>query len=268
MPIHSFFIQDDLILPIDAYTPNFGIEIYEVIRVINGVPLFIDDHLQRFTHSAWLLHLEIPLSGRQISERLKTLVGANGIETGNIRFSWCFRPCGRFQAYFIPHHYPDNELVRKGVPCGLLHAKRSDPNVKAVQPNLREMADNLIREEGLYEAILVKEGGLITEGSRSNLFFVKGNELITAPDEEVLPGITRRKVIDIADRMGIPVSYRMVNESELPSMQAVFITGTSPKVLPIASIGKMKFNPVLPVVRELIDAYDREIEECIRNYQA
>ncbi|HAX96835.1 MAG TPA: aminotransferase class IV [Prolixibacteraceae bacterium] len=268
MPIHSFFIQDDLILPVDAYTPNFGIEIYEVIRVINGVPLFIDDHLQRFTHSAWLLHLEIPLTGHEVSERLKSLIQANRIETGNIRFSWCFRPCGRFQAYFIPHHYPDAELVTKGVSCGLLHAERYDPNVKAVQANLREMADKLIREEGWYEVILVKEGGLITEGSRSNLFFVKGNELITAPDEDILPGITRKKVIEIAGRKGIAVTYRMVNESELPSMQAVFITGTSPKVLPILSIGKLEFKPALPVVRELVDAYDQEIEAFIRESQA
>ena len=268
MPIHSFFIQDDLVLPVESYTPNYGIEIYEVIRVIRGVPLFIDNHLQRFTHSAWLLHLEIPLASHDVYDRLNTLVKANGIDNGNVRFSWCFRPCGRFQAYFIPHHYPDDEMVRKGVPCGLLHAERSDPNVKAVQANLREMADRLIRDEGLYEVILVKEGGLITEGSRSNLFFVKGNELITAPDEEVLPGITRRKVIDIAGRMGIPVTYRMVNESELPFMQAVFITGTSPKVLPVASIGELEFNPVSPIIRVLIEAYDEEIEDCIRKNQA
>ena len=72
MPIHSFFILDDQILPVEAYTANFGIEIYEVIRVIERVPLFIEDHLQRFNHSAWLLHLEIPLDSREISKRLKS----------------------------------------------------------------------------------------------------------------------------------------------------------------------------------------------------
>lgn len=268
MPIHSFFIQDDQILPVEAYTANFGIEIYEVIRVIERVPLFIDDHLQRFTHSAWLLHLEIPLGSKEISERLNSLIDANGIENGNVRFSWCFRPCGRFQAYFITHHYPDLNMVRKGVRCGLLHAVRHDPNVKAVQASLRELADKLIRENEWYEVILVKKGGLITEGSRSNLFFVKGQELITAPDEEVLPGITRKKVIEIASHRNIPVTYRMVTEAELPQMQAVFITGTSPKVLPIASIGNMEYDPALPLVRELIEAYDREIEACIREYNA
>ncbi len=268
MPIHSFFIEDDQILPVDAYTPNFGIEIYEVIRIIRGVPLFIDDHLQRFTHSAWLLHLEIPISGHEISERLKRLIMVNGIKNGNICFSWCFRPCGRFQAYFIPHHYPDQELVLKGVRCGLLYAERHDPNVKAVQASLRDMADKLMREEGWYEVILVKEGGLITEGSRSNLFFVMGKELITAPDEEILPGITRKKVIEIAGRKNIPFNYRLVTETELSQMQAVFISGTSPKVLPIASIGHMQFDPVNPVVRELVEAYDQEIEACIHGYKA
>lgn len=268
MPIHSFFIQDDQILPVEAYTANFGIEIYEVIRVIERVPLFIEDHLQRFNHSAWLLHLEIPLDSREISKRLKSLIEANGIENGNIRFSWCFRPCGRFQAYFIPHRYPDINMVSKGVRCGLLHAERLDPNIKAVQASLRDLADKLIRENEWYEVILVKKGGLITEGSRSNLFFVKGQELITAPDEEVLPGITRKKVIEIAEDRNIPVTYRMVTEGELSQMQGVFLTGTSPKVLPIASIGNMEFDMAIPLVRELIEAYDRKIEACIREYKA
>jgi branched-chain amino acid aminotransferase len=265
MLLHKFFIQDKELLPVEKHTANSGIEIYEVVRVINGVPLFFEDHLKRFYHSAWLLHLQIPLTETEVHSALIRLIKSNGIAEGNIRFSYCFRPCGRFQAFFIPHSYPTASMVASGVNCGLYQALRSDPNVKAVQAGIRQGADKLMAENVWYEVLLVNENGRISEGSRSNVFFVKDGALITAPDEEILPGITRKKVIELADESGIPLHYESLHKDNLSMMDAVFLTGTSPKVLPVRRVGDLLFSIDNPLVKKLVEGYNDLIDKYITN---
>lgn len=263
MLLHKFFIQDKELLPVEQYVANSGIEIYEVIRVINGVPLFLEDHLKRFYHSSWLLHLQIPLNEAEVHSSLIQLIKSNEIKEGNIRFSYCFRPCGRFQAFYIPHFYPTAEMVISGVNCGLYQALRHDPNVKTVQAGIRQGADKLMAENGWYEVLLVNEDGRISEGSRSNVFFVKDGALITAPDEEILPGITRKKVIELAIQNGIPVKYESINSAALSEVESVFLTGTSPKVLPVRRVGDLLFRIDHPLVQKLIEDYNDLIERYI-----
>lgn len=265
MLLHRFFIQDKELLPAEQYLANSGIEIYEVVRVINGVPLFLEDHLKRFYHSAWLLHLQIPLTEAEVHSALIQLIKSNGVGEGNIRFSYCFRPCGRFQAFYIPHFYPTTEMVISGVNCGLYQSSRNDPNVKAVQAGIRQGADKFMAENGWYEVLLVNEDGRISEGSRSNVFFVKDGALITAPDEEILPGITRKKVIELAIRNGIQVKYESIKTADLSQEESVFLTGTSPKVLRVRRVGDLLFRIDHPLVQNLVDDYNDLIDKYITN---
>ena len=265
MLLHRYFIRDESVLEVGAFQPNTGIEIYEVIRVIKRVPLFLEDHLKRFFHSAWLCHLDIPVSEELIASRLTRLIDENKVEEGNIRFSYCFRPAGNFQAYFIPHHYPCGDEVRNGIVCGILRAERNDPNAKVVQANLREAANQLMEEKGYYEVLLVNQQSAFTEGSRSNLFFLHKGTFITSPSGDVLPGVTRQKVLDVLHAMDKKVTKRNLLHEELISVEAAFITGTSPKVLPIRKIEGYSFRTDLPEIRELVDRYDRLIEQYIEN---
>ncbi len=263
MLLHTFYIQNNDLLPVKQYEANTGIEIYEVIRIMEGVPLFLEDHLKRFYHSAWLLHLLIPLTEEEIRSSLGLLVESNGIKEGNIRFSYCFRPCGKFQAYFIPHSYPLPAMVTEGVNCGLLYASRNDPNVKAVQAGLRLSADQLIAAQGFYEVLLVNDNAAITEGSRSNVFFVRNNQLVTAPDDDILPGITRKKVMELALAMGFAIKLESLPEVSLQEIESVFLTGTSPKILPVNRVGDLSYCTDHPLVCELIKAYDALINRYI-----
>jgi branched-chain amino acid aminotransferase len=268
MVLHRFFIQNGLVSEAAEFKPHTGIEIYEVVRVIGGIPLFLEDHFKRFFHSAWLCHLEIPLEEEEISAMLKMLIKVNGVENGNIRFAYCFRPTGDFQAYFIPHHYPDPRQVQEGVVCGILSAERFHPNAKVVQSNLREIADGLIAEKGWYEVLLVNQNGLFTEGSRSNLFFFRKGIFITSPSEDVLPGITRNKVIQILKSNKKEVIETDFLLSELDSADAAFLTGTSPKVIPVKQIGETSFRTDFPEIRRLIKAYDQFIQAYIEKHQS
>lgn len=115
------------------------------------------------------------------------LIISNEIIEGNIRFSYCFRPCGRFQSFFIPHLYPTAEMVASRVNCGLYQALRQDPNVKAVQAGIRQGADKLMTENGWYDVLLVNECGRISEGSRSNVFLLKIMHWLLPPTRKYYP---------------------------------------------------------------------------------
>jgi branched-chain amino acid aminotransferase len=263
MLLHRYFIQNGKVKETNAYLPHTGIEIYEVVRVMDKVPLFLEDHIKRFFHSAWLCHLEIPLDEESICTMLHKLIAVNGVEEGNIRFSWCFRPAGTFKAYFIPHYYPGESMVKDGVACGILYAERSDPNAKVFHSGLREKANQMISERGLYEVLLVNESGEFTEGSRSNLFFLKDGVFFTAHSGDILPGITRQKVMDLIVASGKRVVERNIRTNELSSVDAAFLTGSSPKVLPIRTIEKHSFRTDFAEIRELIADYDRLILQYV-----
>jgi branched-chain amino acid aminotransferase len=87
------------------------------------------------------------------------------------------------------------------------------------------------------------------------VFFIKNNQLITAPDQLVLSGITREKTIEIAKGLGIEILFRAVHCSELASFDACFITGTSPELLQVSSINKLTFTLNHPLYCMLKDEY-------------
>jgi branched-chain amino acid aminotransferase len=257
LPIHKFFIFNDEIKPAEVFIAgeNEG-GIYEVLRVVNGVPLFLQDHLERFYYSALLAGKTIRFSETQISTFLKNLIGKNKVTDGNVLISCKIN----LKAFFISHNYPTPEMYRDGVKCGILKAERENPNAKVFQTTVRQRADQMLAENGFYEVLLVDHNDKLTEGSRSNVFFVRGNGLVTSPGNKVLLGITRQKTIQLANDLNIQVNEREIEFDELQHFDAAFITGTSPKILPIQKIDGFTFNPQDGIVRQMMKSYDDLIE--------
>ncbi len=257
LPIHNFFVYNDEIKPAKDFIPgeNEG-GIYEVLRVVNSIPLFLQDHLERFYHSAQLAGKTVTFSQNQIKVLLEKLIEKNEISEGNILISCKIN----LKAFFIKHSYPTAEMYNNGVSCGILKAERENPNAKVFQTNVRQRADQMLAENGFYEVLLADHFDNITEGSRSNVFFIIGNQLVTSPGSKVLLGITRQKTLQMAHDLKIQINEREVNFNELKIFDAAFITGTSPKILPIRQIDEFTFNPHNEIVRLLIKSYDDLID--------
>ncbi|WP_372948369.1 aminotransferase class IV [Mariniphaga sp.] len=261
-PLHRYFIFNGELRPnalFKAFENSGGI--YEVLRVENGVPLFMEDHLERFYHSASLAGKTIRFNSDQISRFILELIHENKVLTGNILLS-CKE---NLKAFFILHKYPDPKWYQNGVRCGILKAERENPNAKVFQTPVRQQADKLMEKKDLYEVLLVDHLNRITEGSRSNVFFVEKNALFTPPGNEVLLGITRQKTILLAKEAGIPFFEKDVLLEDLPRFQAAFITGTSPKILPVSQIGEGKFDPQNYLVQLLRKKYDELIADYIKS---
>jgi len=160
--------------------------------------------------------------------------------------------------------FEEADAYEAGVRCGVLHAERITPNAKVLETSVRQQANRLIRDEGYYEVLLVDHEGRITEGSRSNVFFIQGDCLVTPPGHEVLLGITRQKTIQLAKNLGMPFREAEVKLEKLNGFQAAFLTGTSPKILPLSQIGDRRLNPQNSLMQQLRLEYDELIREYIR----
>jgi len=121
------------------------------------------------------------------------------------------------------------------------HQRRSDiipPQIKiAGNYTSSMMAKWQARKDGYDEIILTDEDGFITEAPTSNVFLVNNDgALLTAPEKEVLYGITRKSILDIADDEGIKTIVERIPLSELEDAKEVFITSSSHLVCPVIKI--------------------------------
>lgn len=257
--IHQFVIVDGQEVHSANYTPPCGNTIlYEVIRVTDGTFLFLNDHLDRLFYTAKLADVDLPLSGDEIKEQLERLVFINHAGTGNIQiiFQYELNQLIHYAFFFRPHSYPSAKDYRQGVKTILFEARRENPNAKIVQQSLRDRINEAISEKKAYEAILVHPEGYITEGSRSNFFMIKDGVVYTAPEIDVLSGITRKYISEVCRDLSIPLIEKRVTVKELGDMQAAFISGTSPKVLPVSEMEQYSFDPQNDILRKIMVRYD------------
>lgn len=248
-----------------GYAPDPSADLYyEVIRVIDGKYLFLEDHLERLQYSCKNRITGYP-GNPYILSQLKQLIEISEIREGNVRLL-LYSHSGRVNVscFFTSHFYPLEEEYSHGVKVRSFGFVRPDPNIKRWNEAFRKRVNQFIRDEQIYEAILVNEEGMLTEGSRSNLFFLdKQNHLITAPTKQVLPGITRKYVFQICDDLGIPILEETVRLSDISTMSACFISGTSPKVLPIHQLDNTTYNVGHPLIQKIVRAFNELVQASL-----
>ena len=268
----SFVYLDGNIIPSveDDRISAGEISFYEVIRTKEGVPLFYDDHLMRLGRGISTRYDPDPDLPAKIKVGFRALVKSESFREINVRITVTYT--GReysIHICYVPSSYPTDEMMRKGAGLILFHAERFHPEVKLLNNRLRMTIDSELERHKAYEALLVDRDGYVTEGSRSNVFFLSEDGVIhTAPDNMVLSGITRQKVIEICTADNLELIFRAVRVNDLHRFRSVFITGTSPMVLPVYSIDNQCYNVNNPVVEEIRMKYSALVSRSIREYKA
>lgn len=248
-------------------TPSDELVFYEVIRCMNRTLLFFEDHMDRLRNS---LNGSLEFNAEQIYEDTMQLLESLGMYDGNIKI---VLTRNILLIYQNRHYYPSLEQYSKGVAVGLLAWERDDPNVKAVREDYKRVVGEKLSESGLFgpyfETLLHGRDGHITEGSRSNVFFVCGNEVFTAPDELILLGITRKYVLEAIRQAGGVLTTRMFSADDLhDGVDAVFITGTSIGVLPVSSMENITFlSAVNPLVKRIAQAYSAIVDRYVESHR-
>ena len=260
----------------------YGDGVFETLRVYNGRAFRSQAHWGRLCRSASLIRLDVPFAERDYNERLERVISANGLMeavarvtvsrgVGPPRFTLDYdqRPTTVFSARPF-QGYPE-ELYRDGAKIVVAGTRRNSP--EAVNPAAKSanflnsvMARAEAEDEGAFEAVMLNADGFLTEGSITNLFMVREDELLTPSLEcGVLPGITRTTVLEIAPRVGIKTRQTMLRPEDMFQSDEVFITNTTAEIMPVVAVGSERVGNGKPgkATRALHGAY-RELvrEEC------
>lgn len=268
--INKYFIEKGTLKDIREFDEDIlkqkGI-VYEVFRVVDGIPMFLENHLDRITNSLSILGKKMPYSREEIKKQIKNLIIKNDVKIGNIKLLYdSLSDEKNLIAYFIKHSYPTKEMYEEGIRTILYFGERENPNAKIINQSFREGVNEAIKTNNAYEAILINNEGYVTEGSRSNIFMVKGDTLITSPVKAVLPGVTRGTIIDLCEKNNIKVVEKEVRYDEIKDMDGLFMSGTSPKILPINFVNDYRFDSGKNIiVKNLIKIFDENMKKYINS---
>jgi len=186
--------------------------IYEVMKVIEAKPLFFEDHIERFHNSMKKMGYTINLSDEEILKEMILLTRANLNKNTNIQIVYI--PIKDSEIYdfmvsFTDGLSPSKEQKENGVIVETVAIERENPAIKTVGASFKKQIKSQSRNKDTFEILLVNNEGYITEGSRSNVFFVKDGKVITAPAQNVLLGVTRKYILELCEKNQIEVEYRI-----------------------------------------------------------
>jgi D-alanine transaminase len=253
----------------------FGDGVYEVIPVYGGKPLRLEEHLRRLDYSLQAIRMDSPLVDSEWAKVCARLI--DGPEDQSI-YLQVTRGAAPKRDHAIPRGIaqtvfamctPITPIPIDGIKAITVTDNRwLRCNIKAITL----LANVLLRQDaidkGASEAILIRDEKVI-EGAASNIFLVLENILITPPlGSELLPGITRELVLELAKLKGIPTEERAVHVKELTSAQEIWLTSSTREVLPVVELNGSRVGggvpgPVWAVLQEAYQDYKAALRSDI-----
>lgn len=211
---------------------------YDVIRIIEGRPLFFEDHLRRIEEG--LRRAGEESRTPELRRVVRQLIAKNGGRAINQNLTVLAGGKAGLVAGFIESRYPTSEDYANGVLTASARIERTDPEVKTWQDDYKQKSARTKREHGVFEVLLVDRRGCVTEGSQSNVFFLRGGTVYT-PASRYLPGITRTKVQETLREQGAQIMETDIRLESAWEMEQAFLTGTSLFILPAQKLDRHSY---------------------------
>ncbi|WP_371371586.1 aminotransferase class IV [Sporomusa aerivorans] len=224
----------------------YGHGLFETMRAYGGRIFRLEDHLGRLEDSAGTLNWPVLPAREELSKAIDKVLQINNLPEASVRLTLsrgigasrpdaasCGQPTVAVYASLLPQPLPPAGWSSATVK---LRRNLSSPLVSIKSANY---LDNMLaraeaRQLGAHEAIMLNTNGSVAEGSMSNIFLVAAGRLITPHEMSgILPGITRRVVIELAHSADIPVEEREVEVEELAGADEIFLTSSIMEVIPV-----------------------------------
>ena len=237
---------------------HYGTGVFEGIRAYWNAAeeeLFVlrpREHYVRWKQNGGILHIDVPLTADQLCDITLELAQRNAFRTDLYIRPLAYKCAERIgvaiddqDAFFIVA-LPFGEYLHSenGLHAGVSSWRRIDDNAIPARAKIcgayanSALASDEARRCGFDEAILLNETGHVTEGATCNLFMRRKGRLITpAVTENVLEGITRDSIMELAAReLGLEIVERPIDRSELYVCDELFLTGTAVGVAPVTRV--------------------------------
>ena len=223
---------------------------FEVLRVYDGVPFALEEHLTRLERSA--RNLRLPVDLEAVRAELHRLLAQAGAGPAHEQLRIMLTRGGR-RIMFTESLYrlPERTSLRS-ITYSPTHVL---DGVKSLSYGANRLATRLAQEQGYDEALLVTPHGRVLEAPTSSLFWVKDGELLTPPlSDHILASITRAIVIEVTG-----ASERATTLTDLLDADEAFLASTVREVQPITRVDEHEFDAPGPVTAGVADAVERHI---------
>lgn len=233
-----------------------GWGLFEYLRTYHGRPFKLKEHLQRFYRSAKKVYLKPPLTEDALARLVKKLLRLNGSKKLGIRnkelgikiiltagpsrdgVTPSGKPTLAVQVFPVMKYPP--RLYRRGISLLAYESHRFLADVKSLDYLAAMVALEEAKVGGFADALFIGPAGEVFEATRSNFFAFFGDTLATAK-EGILPGITRRLVLDLARRR-FPTKEKRFFLKDLKRAKETFITSSDKEIMPVVRVGNLRIG--------------------------
>jgi branched-chain amino acid aminotransferase len=277
----KFYPKSEAKVPVYDHGLLYGDGIFEGIRAYNGIVFKLKEHIDRLYKSAHTIMLQIPMTKEEMTKAVIETLKKNNLKEAYIRLIVTRgvgdlgldpRKCTKPTTIIITQPWKTlhgDDAKDKGVTTMISWVKR-DPvdatthEIKSLNYLNSILAKIEANTAGVDEAICLDKEGFVCEGVAENIFIVKNGEVVTPPVcTGALDGITRRVVMQLAKKLGYPMTEGNITPNELFNADEVFFTGTAAEIAPVREINKRIINDGKPgpVTKRLMQEFSKLVKD-------
>ncbi|HHT9116885.1 MAG TPA: aminodeoxychorismate lyase, partial [Candidatus Wunengus californicus] len=251
----------------------YGDGLFETLRTYGKTPFRLEDHVARLSNSAQYFNIPFHYTSQQIRQIIEHLLTENNLKDAYIRMTLSrglgfngLIPTGTCAPTFVIHTKPlaayPASLYKTGVLLITSHIRRSATCPISCHKTLNFLTNYLIKrkasEKGAHDALILNTDNHIAECAVSNIFVVEKNTVITPSlKANVLPGITRKIVLELCKENGIHASEELFGLERVFGASEVFITNALMEIMPVSKIDGYAVGKLVPgtITKLLHDKY-------------
>lgn len=218
-----------------------GYGIFDYLKTVNNVPVFLDDNLDRFYNSARLMDLPVMYTRTELKQQVKELMKSNNIPNSGIKLLLTGGYSDDGYSIAQPNFFiTQQELTRNlpqeenGIKLDLFPYHRPFGLVKSIDYVMGIQALKVAKAKGADD-VLYFLNGLISECPRANFFLITADNKLITPGNDVLAGITRKRIIEMA-QVDLCVEIRDVTVKDIKDAKEAFICSTTKNITPVTAI--------------------------------
>jgi branched-chain amino acid aminotransferase len=250
----------DAFLHISDLAIQRGYGVFDFLKVQDNQPVFMNDYLERFYESAMLMELTVPLTKTELTDIIYQLITTNNLLLSGIKMiltgGYSANGYDPAEPNLIiqqqPLQLPTTEMIAQGIKVITYDHVREIPKAKTINYSMGIRLINNIKQAGASD-VLYQKNGVVSEFPRCNFFIITHDNTIVTPAQDVLLGVTRKNVLELASKK-YRSEERTITITEIAQAKEAFLTSTTKRILPIVQVDDLIIGNGKPgeVTKELL----------------